>query len=115
MDKQETRISRTSSVRAREAGLLDRLGRMPLASGLPDLTDAQVERVADAFAAGSIMVYRAVVDRADRYGPGPMADVAAILDFELLRWRRKVRSFVPARTDRSQAWAELAVILGAKT
>lgn len=104
--RQEKHKQRT---RTREA--LDRLTATPVAAGRPKLTDAQVDRIAQAFAVHPPEVFAAVMDRSDRYGDDPAAQLAAALDYELIRWRSKVRTYIPARLDRSAAWSEVAGII----
>lgn len=96
-------------VRAREG--LARLAAMTVAVGRPKLTESQVDRIAQAFAVHPPEVFNAVMARSDRYGQDPMAQIAAALDYELIRWRERIRSFVPARLDRSAAWSEVATLI----
>ncbi len=104
--RQEKHKQRT---RTREA--LDRLTATPVAVGRPKLTDAQVDRIAQAFAVHPPEVFNAVMDRSDRYGDDPAAQLAAALDYELLRWRAKVSRFIPAHLDRTRAWSEVAGLI----
>jgi hypothetical protein len=87
---------------------LDRLARLPVGPARPKLTEAQIDRIAQAFALHPVEVFNAVMDRADQYGDDPAAQLAAALDYEALRWRRST-----AGMRRTRAWQVVTDLLAA--
>lgn len=93
--------SQEPKLRAREGWkiFLGRLADLPVGPERPKLSDAQVERIAGAFAVHPVEVFNAVMDRADRYGDDPEAQLAASLDLEVLRWGKMTGGMT-----RTRAW-----------
>lgn len=100
--------SQEPKARAREGWkiLLDRLACLPVGPARPKLTEAQVDRIAGAIAVHPVEVFNAVMDRADCYGDDPAAQLAAAMDFEVLRWFR-----FTAGMRRPQAWQVVTDLL----
>jgi len=100
--------SQEPRARAREGWkiLLDRLAGLPVGAARPKLTEAQIDRIAGAFTVYPVEVFNAVMARADRYGDDPAAQLAAALDFEVLRWFQ-----FTAGMRRHQAWQVVTDLL----
>lgn len=102
--------SRLKKQRDRESELLGQLHALPLASTLPPMGADLIDRLATAVMAYPSHIYRAITKRAERYdaawGFRGESEIAAFLDFQCLRCRRSLRTFIPAKRMRLPAWLE---------
>lgn len=90
----------------RQKFLLDQLARLPTGPARPKLTEPQITRIVEAFSIHPVEVFNAVMDRADRYGDDPDAQLAAALDYEALRWKQSTTGM-----RRTQAWQVVTDLL----
>jgi len=106
-EQESTRVLR---VRAGVVAVLDKLARLPLASSPPVVSAQVVSRLQEMIRVYPPVIYRAIAERAERYdrawGVRGESEVAAFLDFQCLRCRRSLRTFIPSKPHRLPAWQE---------